>query len=101
MSFKINFLVIFIITLISSEVLAISGDCIYENNEYTGYSCVLKFHEPDNTTTFTKLGGSHIEGKTDDDLLGVWVHADVTTAKLPEFLCTKFKNLQSSLVVWR
>ncbi|KAL7014208.1 hypothetical protein ACKWTF_015800 [Chironomus riparius] len=94
MSFKIIFFVILTLTLISSEVLALSGDCIYETNEYTGYGCTVKFHEPDNITTFTQLGGSHLDGKTDDDVLGVWVYADMTTSKLPEYLCTKFINLQ-------
>jgi len=92
MSFKI--FVLYCSVLLSSGVLASGGDCRYGINKNSLYGCTLSFHNSQDNSSFTAIGGTHIEGKTDDDVLGVWVNEDVYSADVSQYLCNKFKNLE-------
>ena len=71
MSLRIFVFVIFCLVLLNSEVGASGAICYYEENDFHGYGCTLGISDSQDTSSFTEIGGTHLEGRTDDDVLGV------------------------------
>ncbi|XP_070497991.1 leucine-rich repeat-containing protein 15-like [Chironomus tepperi] len=92
MRLKLAFVII-CITLINSKVHGSGGDCTYEFSDENGYRCTLNIRDSHYDSAFTEIGGTHLEGKTDDDVVGVEVYRSVKSPDLPAFVCNKFKNL--------
>lgn len=58
------------------------------------YSCELKIYNPSGQNNFQRINGSHLNGKTDDDVLTINVKLESFTINAPSIICETFKNVR-------
>lgn len=76
-------------TLASSQ----SVSCDYQLS-YGVYNCFLTIDNPNGFDDFTEIGGTHMEGKTDDDVLQIEIRSG-TSSIIPRIVCDSFKFIDS------
>lgn len=67
-----------------------SIDCVYSGT--TTYGCDLVLNNPQGFDNFTTIGGTHLPGKNDSDVVEIYSY-NGTTRNFPSIICEKFPNL--------
>ena len=70
-----------------NEVLS----CTYSTSS-NGYSCALTIINPNGFNNFPGINGTHLSGRTDNDVLYVYSVAGSNTSNIPSIICEKFQN---------
>jgi Leucine-rich repeat (LRR) protein len=86
-----KFLIFLLSIFVYSSAQSIS--CLYYQNPEYGYTCNLIIFNTVGFDNFESINGTHLEGKTDADVLAVVIF-DGETANIPRILCNRFKNVE-------
>jgi len=73
---------------VSSQILA----CGYRNDSNYGYICDLLLYNPSGTYNFSRISGTHLPGKTDEDVLYIESTSDSNSTNVPSIICDTFIN---------
>ncbi|CAG9798423.1 unnamed protein product [Chironomus riparius] len=66
--------------------------CNYRNNDTYGYTCDLTIQNPNGLNNFASIGGTHLTGKTNNDVRRVLGLIGSNTTNVPSIICDKFQN---------
>ena len=66
--------------------------CSYRNDANKGYTCGLTIQNPNGFNNFTEIGGTHLAGKTNEDVQYVLGVYGSNTTNIPSIICEKFQN---------
>ncbi|CAG9798446.1 unnamed protein product [Chironomus riparius] len=66
-----------------------SLNCTYSGS--TAYTCSLTIQNPNGFNNFTSIGGTHLTGKTDNDVQ--YISSSGSTTNVPSIICDTFPNL--------
>lgn len=70
--------------------------CNYYLQSYSNrYQCDLLIQNPNGLNNFQDISGTHLDGKTDNDVNGVYINYNSDSLNFPSIICDKFKNLGS------
>ncbi|KAL7043562.1 hypothetical protein ACKWTF_001572 [Chironomus riparius] len=88
---KILFLVFIILMnfhTACSQILA----CGYRNDSSHGYTCDLLLYNPTGAYNFSRISGTHLPGKTNEDVRTILRISDSNSTNVPSIICDAFKN---------
>jgi len=85
----ITFVLIFFVVFYSScaQILL----CTYRTHYYYG-SCDIFIYNPSGTYNFSRISGTHLEGKTNEDVRYILRTTDSNTTNVPSIICDTFQN---------
>ena len=66
--------------------------CSFKNDDYYDYICDLAITNPEGFNNFTGIDGSHLEGKTNDDVRRIDRAFGSNSTNVPSIICETFKN---------
>lgn len=81
----LNFAILFAAT--SSQ----SVSCEYADTT-DGYTCLMTIDNPNGFDNFQSIAGTHLQGRTDNEVLAINIINGVTTV-IPKILCNQFRSL--------
>ncbi|KAL7043443.1 hypothetical protein ACKWTF_001505 [Chironomus riparius] len=67
--------------------------CSYRNNDTYGYTCDLTIQNPNGLNNFVSIGGTHLTGKTNNDVRRVLRVFGSNTTNVPSIICDKFQSV--------
>jgi len=85
-------LVILIILVNLRSSLGQFLSCSYRNNDSGGYTCDLTIQNPNGLNNFASIGGTHMTGKSNNDVRRVVRAAGSNTTNIPSIICEKFQS---------
>lgn len=69
-----------------SQILA----CEYKSDYYIGYICDLLLYDPNESYNFSRVSGTHLAGKTDQDVRHISRHSSSKSPYIPSIICKTF-----------
>ncbi|XP_070494579.1 leucine-rich repeat-containing protein 15-like [Chironomus tepperi] len=89
----LKFLVLLLnFSLIFGQNAAIS--CRF-SSQGTNYNCNLSINNPNGLNNFTQINGTHLEGRSDEDVVGVLPEAGSSSINIPSIICSRFRNIRT------
>jgi len=85
----ISVLIFFVIFHVSCAQILL---CTYRTDIYIGYICDIFIHNPNGTYNFTRISGTHLANKTNEDVLSIKRTTDSNTLNIPSIICETFQN---------
>lgn len=79
-----------VITTITASAPVIS--CKYSTHATYGYQCTMTLTNVDGFDNFTRIDGTHLQGKGNDDVRFVLRTTDSNTTNFPSIICDTFKS---------
>jgi len=68
--------------------------CNYRNNNTNhGYTCDLTIQNPNGLNNFTSIGGTHMSGRTNNDVQSIIRVFGSNTTNVPSIICDKFQSV--------
>lgn len=68
--------------------------CIF-TFQATNYNCKLLINNPNGLNNFTEINGLHLEGKSDEDVVGVFAETGSSSINIPSIICGRFRNIRT------
>lgn len=59
-----------------------------------GYTCDLVINNPNGLNNFASIGGVHVPGHLDSDVIRIMTTSGSISTNIPSIICSKFKNIQ-------
>jgi len=65
--------------------------CSYRNDTSYGYTCVLTIQNPNGLNNFTGINGTHLTGKSNNDVRHIYNDYRSNTINIPSIICETFQ----------
>ncbi|XP_070495311.1 leucine-rich repeat-containing protein 15-like [Chironomus tepperi] len=86
-----------LLSVLFGSTLGQSLTCTYSEAQVIGqprYICTLNIQNPTGLDDFTEIGGTHLEGRTNADVTGLYLEFVSRTINFPRIICSQFPNLE-------
>ena len=87
-----------ILTIIVNSTV-ISGQDEFVNCYFTvgsqGYACDLTLYNPTGLDNFTEINGTHLAGRSDEDVKNVYAGYGTNTSNVPSIICDRLVNVEA------
>lgn len=90
---KLNLVLLFLVKIIQIKGQNEELNCVYSQSYYV-YSCDLTIQNPNGLNNFQDISGTHINGKSDNDVQYIIFNYDKSSSNIPSIICEKFQNIQ-------
>lgn len=91
MNFKTS--VVFILLLAYLQIIDVQGlECRFRGIGPV-YVCYLTIQNPNGLNNFTRVGGTHMQGRTNEDVVSIQRTDSTITTNVPSILCNTFPNV--------
>ncbi|XP_070492483.1 protein artichoke-like [Chironomus tepperi] len=87
--------VLVLLSIFFGSALGQSIQCTYRNTTIFGdihYICDLAIQNPAGLDDFTAINGTHLAGRTNADVTGIFIVSGSRTINFPRILCSQFPN---------